>query len=86
MALNSRNQSTLRAIFYTAERPGIRWSSIETLFVALGATVSERSGSRMAVSLRGNKAVFHRPHPEPQTDKGSVKSVRRFLTNAGVKP
>lgn len=35
--------------------------------------------------LYGKRAVFHRPHPDSNTDKGAVKSVRRFLENAGVK-
>jgi hypothetical protein len=32
------------------------------------------------------KAVFHEPHPEKETDKGAVKSVREFLIKAGVEP
>jgi hypothetical protein len=31
------------------------------------------------------RAVFHRPHPEKTTDKGALKSVRRFLLEAGIK-
>ncbi|WP_308189086.1 MULTISPECIES: type II toxin-antitoxin system HicA family toxin [Nostoc] len=31
------------------------------------------------------RATFHRPHPEKETDKGAVKSMRRFLTEAGIK-
>ena len=31
-------------------------------------------------------AVFHRPHPRKETEKGAVKSVRRFLTKAGIVP
>jgi hypothetical protein len=31
-------------------------------------------------------AVFHRPHPEKETDKGALKSVRRFLKEAGIEP
>ena len=54
------------------------------MFVALGADVSEGSGSRVRVALNGVRAVFHRPHPERVTDKGAVKSVRRFLGEAGV--
>ena len=38
----------------------------------------------MRVELNGERAVFHRPHPEKTTDKGAVKSVRRFLENAEV--
>ena len=31
-------------------------------------------------------AVFHRPHPQKETDKGAVKSLRKFLTVAEVTP
>ena len=62
----------------------IPWCDIEKLFAALGATLSEGSGSRMRVKLNGLRAVFHRPHPQKTTDKGAVISVRRFLENAGV--
>jgi len=36
-------------------------------------------------TLNSERAVFHRPHPEKETDKGAVKAMRRFLENAGVK-
>jgi len=52
--------------------------------LALGATISEGNGSRVRVMLNGAMAVFHRPHPEGNTDKGAIKSVRKFLENAGV--
>jgi hypothetical protein len=35
--------------------------------------------------LNGCRAVFHRPHPRKETNKGAVASMRRFLTTAGVK-
>jgi hypothetical protein len=54
------------------------------LFKALGAEITEGRGSRVPVALKGVRAVFHRPHPEKETDKGSIKSVRRFLKEAGV--
>ena len=52
---------------------------------ALGAEISEGRGSRVRVALKGVRAVFHRPHPRRETDKGSVKSMRRLLIAAGVK-
>lgn len=55
------------------------------LIIALGGVISEGNGSRIRVELNGERAVFHRPHPENTADKGAVKSVRRFLENAGVK-
>ena len=41
--------------------------------------------STIYFELNGERAVFHRPHPEKVTDKGAVKSMRKFLDNAGVK-
>ena len=57
---------------------------IESLFVALDGEISEGRGSRVRVELNGIKAVFHRPHPRKETDKGALVSVRRFLENAGI--
>lgn len=37
------------------------------------------------VKLNDVKAVFHEPHPQNETDKGAVKSVREFLIKAGIK-
>jgi len=54
--------------------------------LALGAELSEGSGSRVRLALNGVRAVFHRPHPQNETDKGAVKSMRRFLKEAGIEP
>jgi hypothetical protein len=84
--VNRKQQKTLEAIFEEPVRANIVWKDIETLFLVLGAEVSEGSGSRVRVALHGVRAVFHRPHPQKETDKGAVKSVRRFLQEAGVTP
>lgn len=84
--MTRRHDKTLARIFEKPERADISWTEIENLFRALGATVPEREGSRLAVLLGGRVAIFHRPHPQKETDKGAVKAVRRFLESAGVKP
>ncbi len=76
----------LEAIFEKPERANIPWRDVEALFIALGAEISEGSGSRVRVALKDVRAVFHRPHPRKEANKGAVKSVRRFLEAAGVKP
>jgi HicA toxin of bacterial toxin-antitoxin, len=86
MNLSRKHQDTLDAIFATPVRAGIVWNDIEALFRACGAEISEGSGSRVRVALNDVRAVFHRPHPRKETDKGAVKSVRRFLTEAGLEP
>ena len=83
--MNRKNQCTLEAIFSTPVRTSINWKDIESLFNALGAKLKEGRGSRVRILLNEEEAVFHRPRPQKETDKGAVKSVRRFLINAGVK-
>ncbi len=81
-----KHDKTLRAVFAEPVRASIHWSDIESLLAYLGAELSEGEGSRIRIALRGVRAVFHRPHPQKETDKGAVRSMRRFLTEAGVKP
>ncbi|UQB43424.1 type II toxin-antitoxin system HicA family toxin [Thiomicrospira microaerophila] len=64
----------------------IKWKDIEALLIALGADVEEREGSRIGVFLFNEVRVFHRPHPSPNTDKGAVASVRKWLDSKGIKP
>ena len=85
MALNKKQQKTLVKLFEQPVRSDISWKDIESLLLALGAEISEGRGSRVRVALNGVRAVFHRPHPQTQTDKGAVASMRRFLTEAGVR-
>ena len=84
--MNRKQGGTLERIFEKPERSDIAWRDIESLLRALGGELTEGRGSRVRVYLRGVRAVFHRPHPQRVTDKGAVKSVRRFLMEAGVRP
>ena len=84
--MDRKHRKTLEAIFEKPERANIAWRDVEALLIALGAEISEGSGSRVRVALKDVRAVFHRPHPRKETNKGAVKSVRRFLEAAGVKP
>jgi hypothetical protein len=85
-AVNSNQQKTLQAIFVDSIRPTINWSDIESLLLSLGASKKEGAGSSVGFSLNEVDIVVHRPHPRKETDKGAVKLIRTFLTNAGVQP
>ncbi len=82
--MNSRHRKTLEDLYERPERADIAWREIEVLLLTLGAEISEGRGSRVRVALGGVRAVFHRPHPQKETDKGAVKAVRRFLQEAGI--
>jgi HicA toxin of bacterial toxin-antitoxin, len=78
----SKHQRVLAAIF--EKRANIAWSDIEAMLSHYGAEISEGSGSRVRIALNGVRAVFHRPHPQKETDRGAVAAMRRFLTEAGI--
>ena len=84
--MNQKHRRTLEAVFEDPVRSNIPWRDIEGMLTATGAEISEGAGSRIRVALNEVRAVFHRPHPKKETDKGAVRSVRRFLTEAGVTP
>jgi len=81
--MNKKQRQTLHRIFERPERSDIPWTNIESLFIAFGAVISEGRGSPVRVALNDVRAVFHRPRPDRVTNKGAVKSVRRFLQEAG---
>jgi hypothetical protein len=84
--MNSKHRKTLAAIFTEPVKSDLKWADIESLLAACGGEMEKARGSRLCVMLNGVAGHFHRPHPSPDTDKGAVQSVRRFLENAGVKP
>lgn len=83
--MNKKQRQTLEWIFEQPVRSDIQWFDIEKLFRALEADLSEGRGSRVRVALEGVRAVFHKPHPQRVTNQSTIRSVRRFLKEAGVK-
>jgi hypothetical protein len=84
--MKHKHQKTLELLFHRPISGNIQWKDIETLFVELGAQISEREGSRVLVRLFNERRVFHRPHPSPNTDKGAAESIRKWLEDNGVSP
>jgi hypothetical protein len=81
-----KHDRTLRAVFTTPTPSNIRWSDVESLLRHLGAEISEGSGSRVRIALRGVRAVFHRPHPRKEANQSTVRDVRSFLSEAEIRP
>ena len=84
--MGPKHRRTLDAVFEEPIRANIPWRDVEGMLEAAGAELSPGADSRVRIALHGVRAVFHRPHPQKETDKGAVKSLRRFLTEAGVTP
>ena len=84
--MTAKHQKTLVLIFENPIRSDVNWADIIALLQHIGAEISEGKGSRVRIALNEIRAVFHRPHPGKETDKGALKSMRRFLVQTGVKP
>ena len=78
----SKHQRVLAAIF--EKRANIAWPDIESMLLYYGAEISEGRGSRVRIALNGVRAMFHRSHPQKETDRGAVAAMQRFLTEAGI--
>ena len=86
MIMNSKHRKTLQSVFAEPTLSSIPWRDIEAMIEAAGAKKSEGAGSRVRFLLNGVPGIFHRPHPQKETDKGAVESVRKFLRDAGIEP
>lgn len=84
--MKRKHQRTLELLYRHPPSANVKWKDIEGLLVELGAELTEREGSRIGVRLFGERRVFHRPHPSPNTDKGAVAAIREWLSENGVKP
>jgi hypothetical protein len=79
-----RHLRTLELICTRPASGNVKWADIEALFRYLGAQIRQAEGSRVTVILFGEVRVFHRPHPSPDTDKGAVADIRKWLNGNGV--
>ena len=86
MDLSKKHQKTLTAVFEKPTRANIRWKDIESLFVALGAEITEGRGSRVRVKLENQVVTFHRPHPAKEAKRYAVEAARAYLQNHGIEP
>lgn len=84
--MSRKHNRTPEVIFRVPVQSNVAWKDCEKLLIHLGAKVEEGEGSRVRIVLKGVKAVFHRPHPRKETDKGALVSLRKFLENAGIEP
>lgn len=84
--MKRQHQKTLALIFDRPVSANIKWTAIEALMRALGATIENRQGSRVSIDLFGVDRIYHRPHPSPNTDRGAVASIRAWLEQNGVMP
>ncbi len=86
MNLSSKHQKTLVAVFDRPTQANLPWSNVERLFKAVGAEVSEGSGSRVRIKWGDQVKTFHRPHPGKEARRYAVEAAREFLRAHDITP
>ena len=84
--MRTKHRRTLENVFRTPTPAGIRWADIVSMLEAAGVEVSQRSGSRVLLKKGAERMVLHRPRPEPETGRATVRDIAAFLNATGVKP
>ncbi len=74
--MSAKHTRTLIDVFDDPVRANILWRDIEKMLLHNGAEITEGRGSRVRIVLNGVRAVFHRPHPKKETDRGAVVLMR----------
>lgn len=84
--MKSKHARTLAAIFVKPTLSGIVFADIEALVVALGGTIHEGAGSRIAFELNGTCRYHHRPHPGKEAKRYQVEDLRDWFNGMEIKP
>ena len=84
--MRAKHQRTLESMFKRPTPTGMRWTDIVAMLKAAGVEVSQRAGSRVLLKKGTERMVVHRPHPEPETGRTTVRDIAAFLEAVGVKP
>lgn len=84
--MNNNQKNTLNRIFAKPTPSDIKWTEIEAMLIAAGVEVSQRAGSRVGLKGVGERIVVHKPHPQPEVGKATVRAIAKFLEAEGVQP
>ena len=84
--MRAKHHRTLERVFRKPTPADIRWTDTVAMLSAAGVEVNQRAGSRVLLKKGAERMVIHRPHPEPEIGKATVRDIAAFLETAGIKP
>ncbi len=58
MSMNKKHTRVLASIFKEPVQSNVPWKEVESMLKALGAEITEGSGSRVRIALNDVRAVF----------------------------
>ena len=84
--VNSKHKKTLLLIYKDPLQGSIPWDQIESFLIAIGCTVVSSGGSAITIEMNSIRLNVHRPHPNRDSLRYRVKSLRDFLDKLEIKP
>ena len=84
--MRGKHRRTLGDVFRKPTPIGIRWEDVVAMLHAADVEVTQRSGSRVVLKRGAERIVVHRPHPEPEVGRATVRDIAAFLDAVGVRP
>jgi hypothetical protein len=82
--MNHKHRKTLHALFAHPVSANINYQAVTHVLEELGATIDNKSGNRIGVTLNGHTVAFtHVSHDLP---KNEVAQIKKFLTTCGIDP
>lgn len=82
--MNHRHRKVLHQLFAHPISANIDFNDVQSVLKELGAEVEDRSGARIAVTMKGHTVLFH--HANHSVPKEEVQQIRRFLIDCGIAP
>lgn len=82
----SRHEKSINRLCTNPPPADFRWSELVSVLERLGYELVPNGGSRMKFIHRGKNALIicHKPHPDPNVDKGCIKGVVEHLRTYGL--
>ena len=77
--MRAKHQRALESMSKRPAPTGIRWADLVAMLEAAGVEVTERSGSRVLLKKGMERMLVHRPHPETETGRATVRDIAAFL-------
>jgi hypothetical protein len=82
--MNHKHRKTFHALFAHPVSANINYQAVVHVLQELGATIDNKSGNRIGVTLGGHTVAFtHVSHDLP---KDEVTQIRKFLETCEVEP
>ncbi len=82
--MNHSHRKVLHALFAHPVSANLGFKEVEHVLTALGAEVSNKTGNRIGVTLKGHSAAFsHANHDLPREE---IIQIKKFLIDCGIDP